>query len=241
MEVELIEELRLMVEAQGIDREINAINLRKAEMPAMVARVSGPYDEAREAYAAEKSAYEAAESEKKSVEQGIEEGKDLLVKLKLRSTEIKTNKEYFAHLKEIEDCEKRISSLEDRSLELMESIEGIKEAYEKASAALEEATSALEDEKKKVEDSFAGDNRRLEELGKVREEVLSKLPKTHRDYYQRMVDKYPENGVARAEGGACTGCRMMIPPQAFNNVRKGEAVITCNNCKRILYYDGETD
>jgi len=241
MEVELIEELRLMVEAQGIDREINEINLRKAEMPAMVARVSGPFDEANEAHTAAKSAYDAAESEKKSVEQAIDDGKDLLVKLKLRSTEIKTNKEYFAHLKEIEDCEKRISSLEDRSIELMEGIDELKSAYETAASGLAEAKSALDDERTRVEDSFAGDNLRLEELGKAREEILSKLPKAHRDHYERMVEKYPNNAVARAEGGACTGCRMMMPPQAFNNVRKGEAVITCNNCKRVLYYTDETD
>jgi predicted nucleic acid-binding Zn-ribbon protein len=28
----------------------------------------------------------------------------------------------------------------------------------------------------------------------------------------------------------------MMPPQMYNNVRKGETVITCNNCRRILYY-----
>jgi len=241
MEVELIEELRLLVEAQGIDLEINEINRRKSGMPAMVARVSGPYEEAQVKYNAAKKDYEAADAEKVTVEQGIEESKDLLVKLKLRSTEIKTNKEYFAHLKEIEECEKRIASLEDRSLELMESLETLKGEFDGASEELEAAEKEFEEEKKKVEDSFEGDNRRLDELGARREDVLAKLPKAHRDYYQRMVDKYPENAVARAEGGACTGCRMMIPPQAFNNVRKGEVVTSCNNCKRILYYDGESE
>jgi hypothetical protein len=241
MEVQVIEELRTMVEAQQIDIEINAINTRKAEMPAMVARVSGPFDEAEAAYNAAKAAFDKADSENKATGLALEDGKDLLVKLKNRSTEIKTNKEYFAHLKEIEDCEKSISRLEDRALELLEGMDELKSAFDKAAEELDTARAALEEERVKVEASFSDDNARLEELKKQRDELLARLSKTDSAYYIRMVTKYPENGVARAAGGACTGCRMMMPPQAFNNARKGESIVICDNCKRVLYYAGDSD
>jgi predicted nucleic acid-binding Zn-ribbon protein len=43
-------------------------------------------------------------------------------------------------------------------------------------------------------------------------------------------------GLARAENQQCTGCRMGVRPQTWNELREGQ-LLTCDSCSRILYWD----
>jgi predicted nucleic acid-binding Zn-ribbon protein len=42
--------------------------------------------------------------------------------------------------------------------------------------------------------------------------------------------------VARAENQQCTGCRMGLRPQIWNELREGH-LLTCDSCSRMLYWD----
>jgi len=46
--------------------------------------------------------------------------------------------------------------------------------------------------------------------------------------------------VAEARNGACMACFMALRPQAMAQVRRGEEVVTCDNCNRILYYAADS-
>ena len=41
--------------------------------------------------------------------------------------------------------------------------------------------------------------------------------------------------VAEARNRSCTACFMALRPQMMAEIRRGEEVITCDNCGRILY------
>jgi uncharacterized protein len=235
-EAQLLEDLRLLIELQEIDRELSDIKREKATLPVLVERAAGEL-RAAEADADEaKKGLEALETKRKNIDAGLTETNDHLLKLKLRTTDIKNNKEYFAHLKEIEDTEKKISGLEDEALTLMDTVKEAQETLAAKESALAEVRAKFEEEKAKIEKSFEEGDRRFAELNDRRTGLTPKLTAKVAGYYDKLVVKYPDSAVVRAERGSCTGCSMMIPPQSFNNVRKGETIIACSNCKRILYY-----
>jgi predicted nucleic acid-binding Zn-ribbon protein len=69
---------------------------------------------------------------------------------------------------------------------------------------------------------------------------MNELPKAMSTLYKRISARI-RDGVAMAEArnGACTACYMALRPQVMADVRRGNEVITCDNCNRILYYAPE--
>ena len=74
-----------------------------------------------------------------------------------------------------------------------------------------------------------------------RDRVFNALPKALSAQYKRISARI-RNGVAVAEArnGSCTACFMALRPQAMSQVRRGEELVTCDNCNRILYFAGTT-
>jgi predicted nucleic acid-binding Zn-ribbon protein len=41
--------------------------------------------------------------------------------------------------------------------------------------------------------------------------------------------------AAEARDGHCTACHVRLRPQVFNDVRRGDRLIQCESCQRILF------
>jgi predicted nucleic acid-binding Zn-ribbon protein len=40
--------------------------------------------------------------------------------------------------------------------------------------------------------------------------------------------------VVEARDGSCLGCNMQLPPQLYNSLFRGDDLITCPHCQRVL-------
>ena len=235
----MLEDLKILVDLQEVDVRIHEIRKSKERLPRLVKLAGETFRDVEAARIAAQEAYDKVTKERREAETSIQDETGHLTKLKLRSTEIKTNKEYFAHLKEIEDCQKRISKLE-------ESVLGFMEGVEKAEAELNEKKKLAADEEVKfnenkinIEKRFEDDDRALAEMTAKRAELMPKISKEAAEQYRDVHRRYPDSAVVEAVNGNCMGCRMTIPPQIFNNVKKGETIVRCFNCQRILYFKGQ--
>ena len=77
----------------------------------------------------------------------------------------------------------------------------------------------------------------LEQAHEDRERLTRELPKATSALYKRISSRIRDGvAVAEARNGACTACYMALRPQIMSQVRRGDEVITCDNCNRILYY-----
>ena len=63
------------------------------------------------------------------------------------------------------------------------------------------------------------------------------MPKNMATVYNRLITRSKDGlAVAEARNSSCTACFMALRPQMMSDVRKGEDIITCEHCGRILYF-----
>ena len=67
--------------------------------------------------------------------------------------------------------------------------------------------------------------------------MFTNLPKQMSGLYARIKARIRDGvAVAEARNRSCTACFMSLRPQVMAEIRRGEEVITCDNCGRILYF-----
>ena len=72
--------------------------------------------------------------------------------------------------------------------------------------------------------------------GQAWNEVAGALVESVRSLYERIRGARGGQAVAEVREGLCTACNVLLRPQVYNEVRTNEAVQTCENCGRIMYY-----
>jgi hypothetical protein len=230
------QQLALLIRLQEIDLKLRRLSEQQKRFPEALAAFDQRRVQNKEQLERTREALQAAQKNKRDRDQDLEAGAQKVEKLKARASEIKTNKEYTAQLKEIETAEKENKAIEDEILVLMERIDAAAAQIGAAETRVHEEDAALTVEQKEQEAAFAGVEQELKEVLAQRKEAAAGVQPGVLAQYQKLLASKAGMALAEARGEACSGCYMSIPPQVFVNVKRNEAVITCPNCGRILYY-----
>ena len=81
------------------------------------------------------------------------------------------------------------------------------------------------------------DSPRANELQRERSEIVAQVtPGTYRTYERVRKGR---RGVAVAEviDGRCKACNIMLRLQYYQDLRKGDQILLCESCQRILFYN----
>jgi hypothetical protein len=182
---------------------------------------------------------ETATRERRSLERDLDIHEAQMEKLRARLRELKTNKEYQAHLFEIEMANKKKAELEDRILVLMEKIQQQQQALADAQSRKAEAEARLAEQAAKIKAKQGLLAAELAELERRQMAIAATIEKGLLARYTKLRTTRGGRALAPVRNGVCLGCRLQLPPQLVTDVRRSEALLCCNHCQRILYWDGE--
>jgi uncharacterized protein len=230
-------ELQQLVTLQNLDTSIRRLQAGLEAIPQRRAEIEKEFDQRAFEIRALENRQDEARHARARLEAEASEQRARAERADRNLMSSKKQDEYTAAIREADAARKQISALETQILEQMEILDqGELTLKEKAG---EIAT--LNSDKEARLQAFDEDTRlqveRLAAGRAERERLINTLPKSMSSLYARISARI-RDGVALAEArnGACMACFMSLRPQVMAQVRRGDEVVTCDNCNRILYY-----
>ncbi len=224
-----------LLELQKLDIRIKALEEFMGELPSRREALEAERRAAEKEVEDKRAELDKVRQDLKESEKKLARGEERIKELQGKLNQVKTNKEYEASLKEIEEQKRKNGILEEEILEL----------YEKAEIA--------EEEEKKLEAEWLGKKKEFDVRSRELEELASRVEaelaekKSERETQQsslsadnsKLYEKLRQNkgrAVVRTAKEICHGCHRHIPAQLYNEVLKGQKLVFCSNCERILVY-----
>ena len=231
------ERLKVLYELTKIDKELNELYSLKGDIPEKITELKLKKEVLEEQLSTIKNDLAEVETKEKALlkdntalTKKIDKNDDLL-----RSGAVKTNEQYDALAREIDEAYDKITKNE---LALKDEIKAPKD---RLTAELTGIYNELEDVKSVIKDNeteLAALNEQTEEeerdLKKKRSKLVPKINKDDLEYYERINAAKFGDALAVVRKGSCLGCYNSIPPQRVIEIRMAEKFFHCESCGRIL-------
>lgn len=137
---------------------------------------------------------------------------------------------------EVASLAKRQGDLEDVVLEVMERREAAQERVTELTGRVASVQAKVDDAVKRRDAATAGIDAETAGVTKEREVVAASVPADLIKLYDKLRTQSGGVGAARLYQRRCEGCRLELNITELNEVRAAaaDAVVRCENCRRIL-------
>jgi len=228
--------MKLLIGLQDCDIRIRDAQSKKEEKPIRIERLQKELEQNENQLKAELNQLELNRRTRRESEQKIEEFESRIIKSNIKLNNIKSNKEYTAALKELADLGKEKTLMEDGLIEIMEQIE-----------ILEKKCVSNRTKGEVLKENFEIERDEILKEMKALDEVLESLENERANFSEAvdegLLKRYDiirkhKGGLAISPvvKGICQECHMGIPPQKFNELIRGDGLMSCPYCGRIIYW-----
>ena len=230
------EEMSHLICLQDCDNKIGHIMSKKNKGPLKIKKLEDELGVIEKEQQEELDRFEALQKSGRDIDR---ETQDLDVKIEksnIRLSSIKSNKEYKAVLKEIDDLKKAKFQREEKSLQIMEEIEVLRKKCQDNEKEVAEGRKKLEKERNEVLIELKALDEELQLLEKKRDVLSQTVEQDLLKKYLLLKERKQGQAISPVSQAVCQVCHMRIPPQMYNELIRGDSLLRCTNCGRIIYW-----
>ncbi len=169
-------------------------------------------------------------------ENKISEIKEKLKKLETKQSSIKKVEEFNALTQEMSQAERERVATEHLTSDLIDKKNTEEEILEKIKNSL----SSTEESSKALEEEIVTNIKKINEEGKdlktKRDALTNSAESDVLRIYERLLRNKKDRVVVPMANRTCSGCHIALTAQHENAVRKGERLVFCEHCSRILFW-----
>ena len=235
------EEIKQLTELQVIDLEIAMFDAKISSEEEALAEFAKAFDERQASIVELQEKIEAAEKQRRELEAELSDEVSCVKERQAKMMQVQTNREYQSLLKEIEDAKKSMKDKEEEIVTLMETSEANSKIMAEQENLTGDEKKSLDEESKKAKKQTAAIERKKAKFVTKRKSMAKKVNAAILKKYDMLRTRRNGKAVVGVANGVCQGCFMSIPPQHFNNILKGDRMLNCPTCQRILFHNPESD
>ncbi len=229
-------ELQKLIALQNLDTTIRKLEHDQQATPERRAEIEKEFDQRAFEIRALENRRDEAKHTRARLENETVEQKGRVERAERNLMSSKKPDEYTAAIREADAARKLISTLETQILEQLEELENAEASLNERAEEIASLNSDREARLKKFDEESGSNAERLLTARKERDEVFANLPKPMSAQYLRIQTRIRDGvAVAEARNRSCSACFMSLRPQMMAEIRRGDEIITCDNCGRILY------
>ena len=228
-------DLERLIRLQQLDLDAETRRKTLAELPAALQALDERINTRQLALDGAKARRDENQAARRALDKDLAVVQGRLTKFKDQLMEVKTNKEYLAMQHEISMAQDGVRNFEDKILEVMMAADDLDGEIKAAEKALAEEKTKVNEERATRQQTAGKMEGEIAELSKARAKVVSEMSREAVALFEHVSRARKGHAVAEARDGHCTACHVRLRPQSFNDVRRGDKLVQCESCTRILF------
>ena len=232
-----IEQIKQLVVLQKVDTEILSLQNRLAEAPKQLETLQQALNAKKDRMDLLNEKVELLQRQKVKLEGDIEEDGARIKKSKNKLMMVENTKEYHAMMREMDSLEKMNRMREEEKISLSEDMQDQETLLENISGEVAELQETLTNQQQSIEVELAKMQRQLKKQEKEKKGACEQIPEPIFNRYDFIRTKLSNPVIVSVTDGICNGCHVKITPQKFIELQKGEQILSCPNCHRLIYWE----
>ena len=170
------------------------------------------------------------------LENHIQEIKEKIKKLETKQNSVKKVEEFNALTHEMTTVERERLATKQKASDLIDKRNMEEEILIKIKKSLKTSETSSKQLEKEIKNSIHLINEEGQGIKKQRDALIKDADPVIFKIYEKLLKNKKDRVVVPMENRTCSGCHIALTAQHENLARKGERLVFCEHCSRILYW-----
>jgi predicted nucleic acid-binding Zn-ribbon protein len=235
-------DLEMLLKLQVIDYDLGELERSKEYLPDMMENLRKEIEDAKLHYERTEQELTDLKVTQKNLELDLSSKQSDLKRLQEQMMAIKTNKEYDALVAQIDSVKNGINENETSLLETIERIEKLQVDVVEFQKRFQEYGERNNRELQILQEKMDSVGTKIQIKESERNNISIRIPKRTLSIYDRVRKSRGGSVVVSVKKRACGACYKALPPHRIQELKRGDQLIICDNCGRMLIWqNGESE